>query len=127
MLPNFRAIFASFRTAEEERSYRNTAILKFACFVAMCAAMSVTSNSTAAEQQAPTNTTQRLPTTGALEEDDEFEEFEVEDWTPDAEDKEDATLWDDNWDDDDLEDDFSNQLRVELAKGSQPEAMAVSN
>ncbi|KAI8324549.1 hypothetical protein GQ54DRAFT_256237 [Martensiomyces pterosporus] len=41
MLPNFRAIFASFRTDEEERSYRNTAILKFAGFVAMCAAMSV--------------------------------------------------------------------------------------
>ncbi|ORX70171.1 hypothetical protein DL89DRAFT_153351 [Linderina pennispora] len=86
-----------------------------------------TSNSKPAEQQAPANATQKLPTTGALEEDDEFEEFEVEDWSPDAEDKEDATLWDDNWDDDDLEDDFSNQLRVELAKGSQPEAMAVSN
>ncbi|KAI8324909.1 hypothetical protein GQ54DRAFT_308892 [Martensiomyces pterosporus] len=70
---------------------------------------------------------QKLPTTGALEEDDEFEEFEVEDWNEDAEDKEDVALWDDNWDDDDLEDDFSKQLRVELEKASQPEAMAVSN
>ncbi|KAJ2879308.1 hypothetical protein H4R27_005388, partial [Coemansia aciculifera] len=40
-LPNFRAIFASFRTDEEERMYRNTAIIKFAGFVAMCAAMSI--------------------------------------------------------------------------------------
>ncbi|KAJ2492856.1 hypothetical protein IWW37_001028 [Coemansia sp. RSA 2050] len=70
---------------------------------------------------------QNLPTMGALEEDDEFEEFEVEDWNEDAEDKEDITLWDDNWDDDDLEDDFSKQLRVELEKVSQPEAMAVTN
>ncbi|KAJ2505000.1 hypothetical protein GGF44_003813 [Coemansia sp. RSA 1694] len=70
---------------------------------------------------------QKLPTMGALEEDDEFEEFEVEDWGKDDEDSEDITLWDDNWDDDDLEDDFSKQLRVELEKVSQPEAMAVSN
>ncbi|KAJ2838109.1 hypothetical protein FBU31_000992 [Coemansia sp. 'formosensis'] len=70
---------------------------------------------------------QTLPTMGALEEDDEFEEFEVEDWNEDAEDKEDVTLWDDNWDDDDLEDDFSKQLRAELEKVSQPEAMAVTN
>ncbi|KAJ2382737.1 hypothetical protein GGI05_005558 [Coemansia sp. RSA 2603] len=41
LLPNFRAIFASFRTDEEERSYRNSAILKFAGFVTMCAVMSI--------------------------------------------------------------------------------------
>ncbi|KAJ2431173.1 hypothetical protein IWW46_006883 [Coemansia sp. RSA 2440] len=41
LLPNFRAIFASFRTDEEERSYRNAAILRFAGFVAACAVMSV--------------------------------------------------------------------------------------
>lgn len=82
-------------------------------------------------EQAATNADQaaqqKLPTMGALEEDDEFEEFEVEDWNEDAEDKEDISLWDDNWDDDDLEDDFSKQLRVELEKVSQPEAMAVTN
>uniref|UniRef100_A0A2K6L8L4 26S proteasome complex subunit SEM1 n=2 Tax=Rhinopithecus TaxID=542827 RepID=A0A2K6L8L4_RHIBE len=39
---------------------------------------------------------------GLLEEDDEFEEFPAEDW--------------DNWDDDNVEDDFSNQLRAELEK-----------
>ncbi|KAJ2305795.1 hypothetical protein IWW55_001756, partial [Coemansia sp. RSA 2706] len=41
LLPNFRAIFASFRTDEEERSFRNSAILRFAGFVAACAVMSV--------------------------------------------------------------------------------------
>ncbi|PIA17885.1 hypothetical protein COEREDRAFT_40020 [Coemansia reversa NRRL 1564] len=43
-LPNFRAIFASFRTDEEERSFRNAAILRFAGFVAACAAMSIVAN-----------------------------------------------------------------------------------
>ncbi|KAJ2746588.1 26S proteasome complex subunit SEM1 [Coemansia sp. BCRC 34301] len=70
---------------------------------------------------------QKPPTMGALEEDDEFEEFDVEAWDNAEEDTEDITLWDDNWDDDDLEDDFSKQLRVELEKVSQPEAMAVSS
>ncbi|KAI9501835.1 hypothetical protein BX070DRAFT_236118 [Coemansia spiralis] len=98
---------------------------------------------------------QQAPVANVLEEDDEFEEFKVEvvrtkkpldkhktkygltnylllkpynlDWNQDDEDKDDAALWDDNWDDDDLEDDFSKQLRVELEKASQPEAMAISN
>ncbi|RXN01246.1 hypothetical protein EOD39_7353 [Acipenser ruthenus] len=46
---------------------------------------------------------------GLLEEDDEFEEFPAEDWTGLDED-EDAHVWEDNWDDDNVEDDFSNQL-----------------
>lgn len=50
----------------------------------------------------------------ALEEDDEFEEFE-DDWIPEQEDKEDHTLWEDDWDDEDVEEDFSVQLRKELA------------
>ncbi|XP_022442311.1 26S proteasome complex subunit SEM1 isoform X1 [Neophocaena asiaeorientalis asiaeorientalis] len=48
---------------------------------------------------------------GLLEEDDEFEEFPAEDWAGLDED-EDAHVWEDNWDDDNVEDDFSNQLRV---------------
>ncbi|KAJ2278327.1 hypothetical protein EV176_001832, partial [Coemansia sp. RSA 451] len=66
------------------------------------------------------------PTVAALEEDDEFEEFETEDWGEMDEDKEDANLWDDNWDDDNLEDDFSKQLRAELGKVSQSQPMVVS-
>ncbi|KAJ4928575.1 hypothetical protein JOQ06_016366, partial [Pogonophryne albipinna] len=48
---------------------------------------------------------------GLLEEDDEFEEFPAEDWTG-LEEDEDAHVWEDNWDDDNVEDDFSNQLRT---------------
>ncbi|KAJ2502738.1 hypothetical protein GGH96_000900 [Coemansia sp. RSA 1972] len=66
------------------------------------------------------------PTVVALEEDDDFEEFETEDWGEIDEDKEDVNLWDDNWDDDNLEDDFSKQLRAELAKVSQSQPMVVS-
>ncbi|MCJ1245032.1 26S proteasome complex subunit [Trapelia coarctata] len=57
------------------------------------------------------------PTT-ALEEDDEFEDFPVEDWP-----KEDAEvpagnthLWEESWDDDDTSDDFSKILKEELEK-----------
>ncbi|XP_078451413.1 26S proteasome complex subunit SEM1 isoform X2 [Lampetra planeri] len=52
---------------------------------------------------------------GVLEEDDEFEEFPAEDWTGLDED-EDTHVWEDNWDDDNVEDDFSNQLRQGLLK-----------
>jgi len=47
---------------------------------------------------------------GLLEEDDEFEEFPVED--EGTEELEQARVWEDNWDDDTIEDDFSNQLRT---------------
>jgi 26 proteasome complex subunit DSS1 len=61
-----------------------------------------------------------------LVEDDEFEEFEegttcgatlvnMTDWEEDQQrDKEDPTLWEDDWDDEDVEDDFSAQLRYNL-------------
>ncbi|CDH54036.1 predicted protein [Lichtheimia corymbifera JMRC:FSU:9682] len=57
-----------------------------------------------------------VPQLGALEEDDEFEEFAAEDWAEAEEDKDDSHFWEDNWDDDDIEDDFSKQLRAELQK-----------
>ncbi|KAG6817349.1 hypothetical protein H0H87_009948 [Tephrocybe sp. NHM501043] len=66
---------------------------------------------------------------GVLEEDDEFEEFPVADWddsqtdlahlggaAPGAAKSGGDKLWEDNWDDDDIEDEFSTQLRNELAK-----------
>ncbi|XP_054977324.1 26S proteasome complex subunit SEM1-like [Sorex araneus] len=52
---------------------------------------------------------------GLLEEDDKFQEFPAEDWAGLDED-EDSHVWEDNWDDDNVEDDFSNQLRAELEK-----------
>lgn len=51
---------------------------------------------------------------GCLEDDDEFEEFPAEEWT--GKDKEPTVLWDENWDDDNKEDDFSNQLKKFLEK-----------
>ncbi|KAJ7284561.1 DSS1/SEM1 family-domain-containing protein [Mycena rebaudengoi] len=66
---------------------------------------------------------------GVLEEDDEFEEFPVADWdnaqtdlahlggaAPGAAKSGGDKLWEDNWDDDDIEDEFSVQLRNELTK-----------
>lgn len=52
------------------------------------------------------------------EEDDEFEEFEESNWGAAAEEK-DAHVkqqWQDDWDVDDADDDFCNQLRKELQK-----------
>ncbi|KAM0723130.1 hypothetical protein Q7P37_001330 [Cladosporium fusiforme] len=53
-----------------------------------------------------------------LEEDDEFEDFPVEDWTKEEEiGAQTAThLWEESWDDDDTSDDFSVQLKAELEK-----------
>ncbi|XP_022326036.1 26S proteasome complex subunit SEM1-like [Crassostrea virginica] len=59
---------------------------------------------------------EKKPDLGLLEEDDEFEEFPAEDWTGADEDEEDVNVWEDNWDDDNVEDDFSLQLRAELEK-----------
>jgi len=85
----------------------------------------VTETTSKAVEQKP-ETTQHL---GVLEEDDEFEEFAVADWddsqtdlahlggaAPGAAKSGGDKLWEDNWDDDDIEDEFSTQLRNELAK-----------
>ncbi|XP_053680737.1 26S proteasome complex subunit SEM1 [Anopheles nili] len=53
---------------------------------------------------------------GLLEEDDEFEEFPAEDWAGNKEDEEELSVWEDNWDDDNVEDDFNQQLRAQLEK-----------
>ena len=50
--------------------------------------------------------------------DDEFEEFPADEWSADEEDAEDVNVWEDNWDEDTVEDDFSKQLRAELDKAS---------
>jgi 26 proteasome complex subunit DSS1 len=56
----------------------------------------------------------------ALAEDDEFEEFQEDDWGKAAEgNEEDERLWEDNWDDDDADDGFADQLRKELASSKQ--------
>ncbi|KAJ9630561.1 26S proteasome complex subunit [Taxawa tesnikishii (nom. ined.)] len=51
----------------------------------------------------------------ALEEDDEFEDFPVEDWPTEEEVGASGTgtthLWEESWDDDDTSDEFSAQLK----------------
>jgi 26 proteasome complex subunit DSS1 len=59
------------------------------------------------------------PLVEAIEEDDEFEEFLPAKWDASEEDAEDAQQWKDNWDDDDIEDDFTKNLRAELTKNSE--------
>mmetsp|Transcript_29043 Transcript_29043/g.45128 ORF Transcript_29043/g.45128 Transcript_29043/m.45128 type:complete len:84 (-) Transcript_29043:329-580(-) len=56
----------------------------------------------------------------ALEEDDEFEEFAPAGWDDlkDTGAADEAAQWQDNWDDDDIDDDFTKSLRAELMKNS---------
>ncbi|KAF4306669.1 26S proteasome complex subunit [Botryosphaeria dothidea] len=60
---------------------------------------------------------QQKPAT-ALEEDDEFEDFPVEDWEQDDTElpASNTHLWEESWDDDDTSEDFSAQLKEELKK-----------
>jgi hypothetical protein len=52
----------------------------------------------------------------AMEEDDNFEEFEPEHWGKDEKEEE-SQQWMDNWDDD-MDDAFTKNLREELVKSS---------
>lgn len=49
-----------------------------------------------------------------LDEDDEFEDFNAEDWTPTPEDLRREGLWDKTWDDDAMDDHVGQQLRAQL-------------
>ena len=52
----------------------------------------------------------------SLEEDDEFEEFPVEEWSQEDLDTEDKRLWEEHWDDDVAETPLIEQLKQELAQ-----------
>ncbi|KAL8097798.1 hypothetical protein AgCh_030782 [Apium graveolens] len=54
------------------------------------------------------------PKIDLFEDDDEFEEFEINEEWDEKEGKEATQQWEDDWDDDDVSDDFSLQLRREL-------------
>uniref|UniRef100_A0A7N0VEV6 26S proteasome complex subunit SEM1 n=1 Tax=Kalanchoe fedtschenkoi TaxID=63787 RepID=A0A7N0VEV6_KALFE len=54
-----------------------------------------------------------------FEDDDEFEEFEINEEWDDKEEGTEGQQWEDDWDDDDVTDDFSLQLKRELE--SQPD------
>jgi len=55
-----------------------------------------------------------------IEEDDEFEEFEGAAWDDaKAADGEEGQLWQDDWDDDDVQDTFTQQLRQQIDAAGQ--------
>ncbi|CAR28693.1 hypothetical protein ZYGR_0U00510 [Zygosaccharomyces rouxii] len=56
-----------------------------------------------------------------LEEDDEFEDFPVDSWNQEENLKETAAtnLWEEDWDDVEVEDDFTTELKSELEKHRQ--------
>ncbi|KAG6813906.1 hypothetical protein H0H92_005755 [Tricholoma furcatifolium] len=102
--------------------------------------MSSSASTSKATETKPKVVEEKQPETthhlGVLEEDDEFEEFPVADWddsqtdlahlaggAPGAAKSGGDKLWEDNWDDDDIEDEFSTQLRNELAKTKSGDAM----
>lgn len=58
----------------------------------------------------------------SLEEDDEFEEFPVEEWSQEDLDTEDKRLWEEHWDDDVTETPLIEQLKQELGKHGAPKA-----
>ncbi|KAF1805695.1 hypothetical protein FB192DRAFT_1364011 [Mucor lusitanicus] len=64
---------------------------------------------------------------GALEDDDEFEEFEAEEWEEASnEDQNDDSLWDDNWDDDDVEEDFYKIVQAESTQNAKSESHSMA-
>ncbi|KAL7426454.1 hypothetical protein ACHAXH_000612, partial [Discostella pseudostelligera] len=70
----------------------------------------------AAGPSAPSTTAPTQQPVEAIEEDDEFEEFEPCQWNANEEDAEDSQQWQDSWDDDDIDDEFTTHLRAELSK-----------
>ncbi|KAH7357749.1 DSS1/SEM1 family-domain-containing protein [Plectosphaerella cucumerina] len=87
----------------------------------MASSDSKTQEKAPAAEQAKEEESQKPVAAAALGEDDEFEDFPVDDW---AEEETEATggtaatqhLWEESWDDDDTNDDFSAQLKEELKK-----------
>lgn len=53
---------------------------------------------------------------GTLEEDDDFEEFPAEVYADDDQYEAEVSVWEDNWEDDVVADDFHDVLRVQLEK-----------
>ncbi|RMZ87519.1 hypothetical protein DV736_g5251, partial [Chaetothyriales sp. CBS 134916] len=87
----------------------------------------MSSNSSSAPTQStdadPAKTSKPVSAAGPaiLEEDDEFEDFPVEDWPQEDTEVPGSTthLWEESWDDDDENEEFSKQLRDELDKTNQ--------
>ncbi|KAG8533255.1 26S proteasome complex subunit [Bacidia gigantensis] len=83
-------------------------------------AFATTKATTTDAPSGPTMKDQQKEAPPTLEEDDEFEDFPVEDWpaseqeVPPGREQEGAAgqhLWEESWDDDDTNEDFSKQLK----------------
>ncbi|KAH8594327.1 putative 26S proteasome complex subunit sem-1 [Bisporella sp. PMI_857] len=74
--------------------------------------------STAKPSPSDKGTEKDVKPAAALEEDDEFEDFPIENWTQDETDvpADNTHLWEESWDDDDTSEDFSAQLKEEIKK-----------
>ncbi|CAG8981869.1 hypothetical protein HYALB_00009545 [Hymenoscyphus albidus] len=77
-----------------------------------------TTSASKAEKGTAEGTQKEVKPAAALEEDDEFEDFPVENWTKEETEVPDTSthLWEESWDDDDTSEDFSAQLKEELKK-----------
>jgi len=71
-------------------------------------------NTEESKKQEDLTSATKTPVIEAIEEDDEFEEFETSNWGTNEEAAEDNQQWQDNWDQDDMDDDFTKNLRREL-------------
>lgn len=58
----------------------------------------------------------QYPSLGILEEDDEFEDFPCEVWDEKMEEGDEIYLWEENWDNDEANDDFTTQLKADFQK-----------
>ena len=67
-----------------------------------------------ASKDAPVKDPEAAKVDEIVEEDDEFEEFEVEGWKDRKEEPEEKQYWADDWDNDDVDPNFAMQLRTEL-------------
>ena len=59
---------------------------------------------------------QQTPSMSNIKDDDEFEDFQIQDWDESQENGIDAELWQDDWDEEIDDSEFTMQLRAELEK-----------
>ncbi|CAK4083318.1 unnamed protein product [Aphanomyces euteiches] len=93
-------------------------LIRFCKFLFLKRTMSSKAPAAAATPAAPA--TEPKQVIHIIEEDDEFEEFEEHSWGAAQEEKESQIKlqWQDDWDVDEADDDFCNQLRQELSKNA---------
>ncbi|CCF58539.1 hypothetical protein KAFR_0E03880 [Kazachstania africana CBS 2517] len=85
--------------------------------------MSTTTDPVTNKEPSISKDSEEILTKKTLEEDDEFEDFPVDNWPSSATLREStqlqANLWEENWDDVEVDDDFANELKNELDRYKQ--------